>query len=152
MAKKETVKITIDGLNLVTVLNYSSIAEMNGFYGKEVFFTDGFTGDLQYLFQSLGNLGAYARNKDFGIDISIVIIGNRIIENPESQLYIDFATDLEAKLNQNNSPYRRVKLLSENQLIWYIENRVNNTKDELLDELIKKYKKSKTNSVQTDLF
>ena len=114
MAKKETVKITIDGLNLVTVLNYSSIAEMNGFYGKEVFFTDGFTGDLQYLFQSLGNLGAYARNKDFGIDISIVIIGNRIIENPESQLFIDFATDLEAKLNQNNSPYRRVKLLSEN--------------------------------------
>lgn len=42
MAKKEYVKLNADGLRLVTVLNYSTIAEMNGFYGKEIFFTDGF--------------------------------------------------------------------------------------------------------------
>lgn len=152
MAKKEIIKITPDGLNLVTILNYSSIAEMNGFYGKEVFFTDGFSGDTQYLFQCLGNLGAYVRDKDLGIDISIIIIGNKIIENTESELYFDFVTDLELKFNQNNSPYRKVKLLSENQLTWYVENRIKNTNDDLLDELIKKYKKSKTKPSQTNLF
>jgi hypothetical protein len=152
MAKKETVKITPEGLNLVTILNYSSIAEMNGFYGKEVYFTDGFYGDTQFLFQSLGNLGAFARNKDLDIDISIIIISNKIIENPNTELYYEFITDLESKLNQNNSPYRRIKLLSENQLMWYIENRITNTKDELLENLIKKYKSSKTKSLQSNLF
>ena len=152
MAKKETVKITPEGLNLVTILNYSSIAEMNGFYGKEVYFTDGFYGDTQFLFQSLGNLGAFARNKDLDIDISIIIISNKIIENPNTDLYYEFITDLESKLNQNNSPYRRIKLLSENQLIWYVENRINNTKDELLENLIKKYKSSKTKLLQPKLF
>lgn len=152
MAKKETVKITPEGLNLVTILNYSSIAEMNGFYGKEVYFTDGFYGDTQFLFQSLGNLGAFARNKDLDIDISIIIISNKIIENPNTDLYYEFITDLESKLNQNNSPYRRIKLLSENQLIWYIENRINNTNDELLENLIKKYKSLKTKSLQPNLF
>ena len=152
MAKKETVKITPEGLNLVTILNYSSIAEMNGFYGKEVYFTEGFYGDTQFLFQSLGNIGAFARNKDLDIDISIIIISNRIIENPDTELYYEFITDLESKLNQNNSPYRRIKLLSENQLIWYIENRINNTQDELLENLIKKYKSSKTKSLQPNLF
>ena len=152
MAKKETVKITPEGLNLVTILNYSSIAEMNGFYGKEVYFTDGFYGDTQYLFQSLGNLGAFTRNKDLDIDISIIIISNKIIENPNTDLYYEFITDLESKFNQNNSPYRRIKLLSENQLIWYFENRINTTKDELLENLIKKYKSSKTKSLQPKLF
>jgi len=152
MAKKESVKITPEGLNLVTVLNYSSIAEMNGFYGKEVFFTDGFYGDTQYLFQSLGNLGAFARNKNFDIDISIIIISNKIIEETDSNIYFDFATKLESKLNQNNSPYRKLKLISENQLIWYMDNRANNTNDELLMELIKKYKSSKVKPEQKNLF
>ena len=152
MAKKETVKITPEGLNLVTILNYSSIADMNGFYGKEVYFTDGFFGDTQFLFQCLGNLGAFARNKDLDIDISIIIISNKIIENPDAELYYEFINDLESKFNQNNSPYRRIKLLSENQLIWYFENRINTTKDELLENLIKKYKSSKTKSLQPKLF
>ena len=152
MAKKETVKITPEGLNLVTILNYSSIADMNGFYGKEVYFTDGFFGDTQFLFQCLGNLGAFARNKNFDIDISIIIISNKIIENPDAELYYEFINDLESKFNQNNSPYRRIKLLSENQLIWYFENRINTTKDELLENLIKKYKSSKTKSLQSTLF
>ena len=152
MAKKETVKITPEGLNLVTILNYSSIADMNGFYGKEVYFTDGFFGDTQFLFQCLGNLGAFVRNKNFDIDISIIIISNKIIENPDAKLYYEFINDLESKFNQNNSPYRRIKLISENQLIWYFENRINTTKDELLENLIKKYKSSKTKSLQSTLF
>ena len=97
MAKKEIIKITPDGLNLVTILNYSSIAEMNGFYGKEVFFTDGFSGDTQYLFQCLGNLGAYVRDKDLGIDISIIIIGNKIIENTE-----EVSVEVSEKIRKNS--------------------------------------------------
>jgi hypothetical protein len=152
MAKKETVKLTPEGLQLTTALHYSSIAEMNGFYGKEVFFTTGFKGNKSYLYQSLGNLGAYARDYDFDKDISLVIISNDIIENYNNGSSHPFIPELEKKLNQNSSPYRRMKFISEDQLIWYIENRIKQTNDEQLAELIKKYKDSKKEVRMDSLF
>ncbi|NDV46187.1 hypothetical protein D0T49_03915 [Paludibacter sp. 221] len=148
MAKKEYIKITPEGLNLLTILNYGSIEEMNGFYGKEVFLTEGFSGNTDYLFQALGNLGAFARKKDLDKDISVIIIGNDIIDNFNNS----FIQDIEDKLNQNSSPYRRMKYISENHLIWYLENRIKNTNDDLLDDLIKKYKVSKKQIQQGNLF
>ena len=140
MAKKEIVQITPEGLKLLTVLNYSSIAEINGFYGKEVYFTEGFNSEILCLFQALGNVGAFARNKDLDSDINCIIVSNIIINNPDSELYISFVAELQDKLNQNNSPYRRIKIFSEDQLIWYIENRAKTTNDSQLSDLIKKYK------------
>ncbi len=148
MAKKESVKITSEGLNLLTIMNYSSIDELNGFYGKEVFFTSSFEGNTDYLFQALGNLGAFARNKDLDKDIDVVIISNKIIENVED----NFIVDLENRLNQNSSPYRRLKFISENHLIWYLENRAKNTNDDLLEKWVSKYKSSKKLNEQQRLF
>jgi hypothetical protein len=53
-----------------------------------------------------------------------------------------FITEPEERLNQNGSPYRRMKFLSENHLIWNIENRVEITDDGILKNLILKYKES----------
>ena len=142
MAKKEIIKITQDGLKLITILNFSSMAEINGFYGKEIYFTDGFTSEILCLFQALGNVGAFARNKDFDSDINCIIVSNKIINNSESEMYKLFITDFESKLNQNNSPYRRIKLFSEDHLIWYMENRANISNDNNLLILINRYKSS----------
>lgn len=150
MAVKEYVKITPEGLNLLTVLDYSRLS--NSFYGSNVFFTNGFSGDPQYLLQSLGNIGAFARERDFDKDVSIIIIANSIMENPDSELSKNFVSDLGDKLNQNNSPYRKLKLITENHLIWYLENRVKTNNDELIDDLLKKYKDSKNKPRQQSLF
>lgn len=150
MAKKETVNITPDGIKLLTVMCYNGY--FDGFYNKEVFFTDGFKGDLQYLFQALGNLGAYARSKDIDKDVEIVIISNQIADNLNADIFSQFTNDFEELLNQNNSPYRRLKFLSEKQLIWYLERRAQNTNDEDITRFIRKYKNSEKENGDNRLF
>lgn len=145
MAKKEFVKLTPDGLNLVTVLDYSSMSELNTFSGKEVFFTDGFEGNVSVLFQAIGNLGAFARSSDFGKDISVAVISNKMIDNFFEGNKHSFLDELEKKLNQNNSPYRRIKFISEDQLIWYLENRAKLSSSTQMEGLLKVYKDSKKN-------
>lgn len=152
MAKKEYVKLTADGLHLVTILNNSSIAEMNGFYGKEVFFTDGFNSEILCLFQALGNLGAFARQTELDKEIDFIIVSNFIMENPETLLSQTFRKNYQDKLNQDSSPFRRVKIITENHLIWYLENRAKITEDNNLLELIKRYKLGNKTPKQHDLF
>lgn len=152
MAKKEYVKLTPDGLHLVTVLNYSTVAEMNGFYGKEVFFTDGFNSEIQCLFQALGNLGAFARQVDLNNEIEYIIVSNFIMENPDSIISQSFRKDYQEKLNQNSSPFRRIKIITEDHLIWYVENRAKLTDDSNLSELIKRYKSANKIPKQQELF
>lgn len=149
MAKKEEIKITPEGIKMLTVMCYSGYAD--GFYGKEVYFTEGFEGNTQYLYQALGNIGAYARNRDVDSDISYVIIGNKILKDTDGDLYKDFVREFESLLNQNNSPFRKVYFITEDQLIWKIENRAANTSDDDLKMFIKKYKDS-TKDNQTNLF
>jgi hypothetical protein len=152
MSKKQIVKLTPDGLNLVTVLNYSNISEMNGFYNKEVFFTKGFNTEILSLFQAIGNLGGFPSNIDLNNEIQFVIVSNQIMNNHESTISQSFRKDFQDKLNQNNSPYRKIKMITEDQLVWYIENRSKNTEDKNLDELIKRYKSANKLPVQQELF
>lgn len=149
MAKKEFIKLTPEGLNLVTVLGYSNMSELNTFSGKEVLFTDGFEGNQSLLFQALGYLGAFARSSDFEKDVSVVIISNKIIDNYHEGISHPFISDLETKLNQSNSPYRRVKYISEDHLIWYLENRSKITNNSQIIEIVKSYKESKKNKNNT---
>jgi hypothetical protein len=149
---KQFVKLTFDGLNLLTVMNFNSIAEMSGFYGKEIFLSEGFSGNVQYLFQALGNLGAHPQSGELNNDASVVVISNTIMESLNSNNISLFIGELEKKLNQNSSPYRRMKFISENHLIWNIENRMNLTGDDNLKELIMKYKKRKNQHLQQNLF
>jgi hypothetical protein len=152
MAKKEYVRLTPDGLHLVSVLNYSTIAEMNGFYGKEVFFTDGFNTEIQCLFQALGNLGSFARQIDLNNEIGYIVVSNFIMGNPDSLMSQTFLKDYQEKLNQNSSPFRRIKIIREDHLIWYIENRAKITEDNDLTELIKHYKSANKFPKQQELF
>lgn len=155
MAKKETVSLTFEALHLTTVLHYSTLKEINGFYEKEVFFSPFFSGNVSLLFQALGNLGAFARNEDLNKDIDIVIISNSIINQFEVEPLLPdpFITELENKLNQNNSPYRRIKILSEDHLIWYLENRIKTSNDEVTKKYLDLYKQSrKGDNIQGEIF
>jgi hypothetical protein len=145
------IEITSEGLTLLTELTFNQINEMNGFYEKEVFFTGGFAGDLQYLYQALGNLGAYARSKYsnenmekiFEVDIRAIIISDAIMNNPDSALYSDFKSSMEEKLNRDKSSYLKIKFITETHLMKYIEYRGVKTDDDLLKDLLYKYKESK---------
>jgi hypothetical protein len=152
MAKKEYVNLTPDGLHLVTVLNYSTIAEMNGFYGKEVFFTDGFNTEIRCLFQALGNLGSFARQLELNNEIDYIIVSNFIMDYPESLMSQSFRENYQEKLNKDSSPFRRIKIITEDHLILYIENRAKSTEDNNLKELLKRYKAANKIPKQQELF
>lgn len=132
------IKITPEGLNLM--ISVSNAGYSDGFYNKEVYFTDGFKGDTQYLFQALGNIGAYARRKDIDADVTVVIVSNEIIQVPESDAYKDFVNQFENLFNQKNTPYLRLKFMSEEDLLNYLSNRAANFNDEDLKEFVRKYK------------
>jgi ribosomal protein S6 len=100
----------------------------------------------------VGNLGACARKTNLDIDINIVIISNKIISSFDLNNTDPFIKELEKRLNQDNSPYRRVKFLSEANLIQYFERRLKLTNDATLSELINKYKESKKQGKQQALF
>lgn len=136
----EKIKITPEGLNLM--ISVSNAGYSDGFYGKEVYFTDGFTGDTQYLFQALGNMGAYARRSNLDNEVSIVIVANTILTEPYEEVYYTFVEQFTDLFNQKNTPFLRLIFMSEDNLISRIMNRANNFNDDTLKEFIKKYKAS----------
>lgn len=152
MAKKENVSLTPEGLRLLTVLNYANINNSIDFYQKEVFFTECFEGNDSFLFQALGNIGAYCRRKDLDKDVASIIISNKILADFDSGIQHPFIKDIEDKLNSNNSPYRKMKFISEDQLIWYLEYRAAQTDDDYTKKLIQSYKDSKKGHIQNTLF
>lgn len=139
MANK--IKVTPEGL--ILMVSVSNAGYSDGFYGKEVYLTDGFTGDTQYLFQALGNIGAYTRSNNLDSDVSIVVISEQILSDPYSQLYFDFAKQFEVLFNQKNTPYLRLIFMSEDDLINRIQKRGENSNDDDLNEFVRKYKASK---------
>jgi hypothetical protein len=150
MSKKEIVKITPEGLNLLMVLDHSRIDGL-GFYGKEVFFSTGFPGNDLLLHQALGNIGAYARKDELDDNVSYIIVSNKLIKRFRESGEHPFIRELEDKLNQDNSPYRKIIIIGEDQLVWHLENRSKVKNDEQLAELVSKYKASKK-KVQQSLF
>ena len=107
---------------------------------------------MQYLCQALGNLGAFPRSYDLDSDVSYIIISNSIVESFSRSETVDFLVDMQNRLNQNNSPWRRIRLLTENHLIWYLENRAKERKDEQLNNLLKKYRQSSKENALQKLF
>jgi hypothetical protein len=140
--KKKNVKITKEVLDFVTVLCYSSLGEVSGLYDKEVFFTPGFAGDVKYLYQLTGNLGGHPRDENLDEDVNYVILSNNTLQTFDSDNLDVFFVDLENKLNQNNSPYRRMKFLSEEQLIQYFDLRIKRTNDKSSSDMLARYRDS----------
>lgn len=139
---KNEIKITPEGLKLMIAISNGGYSD--GFYGKELVFTKGFEGDLQYLFQALGNIGACARLGEIEKEVSILVVANKLLEEPNSDLYNDFAEELSILLNQSNSPFLRLIFMTEENLIERIDKRASNFNDEALKDFLKKYKASRT--------
>lgn len=151
--RKDYLKITHEGLKLLLASGYASINEMNGFYGKEVFFSDGFDEERKFiLYQCIGNIGAYSNHKNLEQDIDYIVLANPLIANPDSELYLNFVMDLEQRYNQANSPFIRMKLLAESDLINYLANRVKRINDNQLSDLLSKYKEQAKKTFSRSLF
>lgn len=142
----QKIKITSEGLNLM--ISVSNAGYSDGFYGKEVYFTDGFAGDTQFLFQALGNMGAYARSSNLDNEISIVIVADIILTDPYGKISSGFVEHFTNLFNQKNTPFLRLRFMSEENLISRIMIRANNFNDDALKEFIKKYKASKPRKVK----
>jgi hypothetical protein len=136
----EKIKITPEGLKLMIAVSNAGYSD--GLYGKEIYFTDGFKGDTQYLFQALGNMGAYARRNNLEKEVSIVVVANKILSEPHMGLYTSFVNQFELLFNQKNTPYLRLVFMTEENLISRIQNRADNFNDDDLKDFLKKYKAS----------
>ena len=73
--KKDKVNLTYDALWFKIFMDSGEIK----YYGREIFIAPGLAGDKYIFMQLLGNLGAYAREKDFDKDISLVIIPDKMM-------------------------------------------------------------------------
>lgn len=154
MAKKKGyLKITNDKLKQLLALGYSSLNENSSFHGKEVFFTDGLDDQNKYiLYQCVGNIGGFTNQNLLEKENDYIIFSDKMLNGPNSKLYKSFVMDLEKKYNQKNSPYTRIKLIAESDLLDYLKKRAERTNDELLASLINKYLNSKKQTPQLTLF
>lgn len=137
--KKEFIKITVDRLKTLSASTFTGLSDRNGLYGQEVFFTNGYDERVYILYQCLGNIGAHSNRTIMEPDIEYIVIADKIINNPRSELCLSFINDYENKINQTNSPYQRVKIISEYDLIKYLKNRANKYDDAVLLELVNQY-------------
>lgn len=137
--KKEFIKITVDRLKTLSASTFTDLSDRDGLYGQEVFFTNGYDERVYILYQCLGNIGAHSNRTIMEPDIEYIVIADKIINNPLSELCLSFINDYENKINQTNSPYQRVKIIAEYDLIKYLKNRANKYDDAVLLELVNKY-------------
>lgn len=154
MEARKQIAITLEALILLTELNYASFGITNGFYNKESIFTDGFEGDIRYLFQAIGNLGGMANQGRINSSTSVVIICDKIIKHPNSALSISFLNELSDKINQNNSPYKLLKFITESQLYDYLRDKQKFGEDRYNEfrKLINSYKNGIIKDVQLTIF
>lgn len=116
---KKNVCITYDGLCLKIFMDSNETS----MYGKEVFITNGMSGDVNILYQMIGNVGGYARNLDFDKDIDVIIFSDKIISDLRKNIKCSFIEHLEDFLNQKNTPYRKLRFISETNLLDYLNMR-----------------------------
>ena len=172
--KKGSVNLTYDALWFKIFMDSYDIK----YYGREIFISSGLAGRQDVFMQMLGNVGGYARMNDFNKDIDVVIVSNYLMDRFKNGEKNDFFQKLEDAINANNTPYRKLKFTTENLLLDYLKDRANgrirqnqkdlkdknNTvdlnerieasieKDQVMLDLIKKYKESTKEPQQQNLF
>jgi hypothetical protein len=111
-------------------------APLNYFYGKEVFFTSGFSKNKSILFQILGNLGAYANDYELDNSINVFVVSNSILESLEKGLKDKILETLETKLNSKGQPFKDLITITESSLIGFVEKRTSFYGDTATQELL----------------
>ncbi|MGL5894752.1 MAG: hypothetical protein ACRCZM_09090 [Bacteroidales bacterium] len=174
MAKKDSVNLTYDALWFKIFMDSGDMS----FYGKEAFITKGLSGREDTFLQLLGNLGCYARLSSFEKDITILIISDSMMVQYLNGYKDPFIQEVEDKINGSNTPYRKLKFITEAGVLEHMRIRANGRttqnkkdlkdenisdslrerinqsieKDQLLLDMIKRYKESSKEPIQQRLF
>ena len=115
------------------ILNY---APLNYFYGKEVYFSDGFKEDKLVLFQLLGNLGAFANDSTIDNSISIFVLSDTLFIQLKAGYKDNSILYIEKKLNSKGQPFSDLLIITESSLITFIKKRTIFYYDEATQDLI----------------
>lgn len=174
MAIKTTINLTYEALEFKIFMDSLDIK----FYGKEIFISAGLAGKKDTFAQLLGNVGGYARMVDFDKDISVVILSDNMMKRFKEGDKDQFLQMIEDKINAANTPYRKLKFTTEERVLDYMNTRArgrmsqnkkdlkdkDNSKDlntriqesidsdELMLDMVKRYKESTKVPQQQDLF
>lgn len=174
MAIKTVVNLTYEALEFKIFMDSLDI----NFYGKEIFISTGLAGKKDIFMQMLGNVGGYARMVDFDKDITVVIISDNMMQRFKEGDKDVFIQMIEDKINTNNTPYRKLKFTTEERVLDYMDTRAKGrisqnkkdlkdktntedlnerinasiTRDEVMLDMIKRYKESTKIPQQQDLF
>jgi hypothetical protein len=111
-------------------------APLNYFYGKEVFFTSGFSKDKSILFQILGNLGAYADDYELDNSINVFVVSNSILELLGKGSKDKILDTLETKLNSKGQSFKDLIIITESTLIGFVNKRTSFYSDRATQELL----------------
>ena len=111
-------------------------APLNYFYGKEVFFTSGFSKNKSVLFQILGNLGAYANDYELDNSINVFVVGNSILESLGKGPKDKMLEKLETKLNSKGQSFKDLIIITESVLIEFVNKRTPLYSDTATQELL----------------
>ena len=111
-------------------------APLNFFYGKEVFFTNGFSENKSILFQILGNLGAFANDYELDNSINVFVVSNQIIDLFEKGSKDPILEILETKLNSKGQPLKDLIIITESTLIEFAKKRTLFYNDKATQELL----------------
>lgn len=174
MAIKTMINLTYEALEFKIFMDSLDI----NFYGKEIFISTGLAGTKDIFMQMLGNVGGYARMVDFDKDITIVIISDEMMNRFKEGDKDQFIQMIEDKINANNTPYRKLKFTTEERVLDYMDTRARGRisqnkkdlkdktnaadlnerinasidRDELMLDMVKRYKESTKIPQQQDLF
>ena len=172
--KKDKVNLTYDALWFKIFMDSVDIK----YYGREIFIAPGLAGDKNVFMQLLGNLGAYAREKDFDKDISLVVIPDKMMKRYKDGDKDEFIQMLEDRINASNTPYRKLKFITEELALDVMKTRASShyrqnqkdlndksnssemnkeieeaiEEDNLMLDMIKRYKQSAKEPIQQRLF
>lgn len=172
--KKDKVNITYEALWFKIFMDSNE----QSMYEKEVFVTQGLSGNNDLFMQMIGNVGGYARQSDFDKDIDVVIFSDKMMSDFKGGYKDPFIQSLEDAINANNTPLRKLRFTTEELLLDYFKSRAtsrlnqdkkdakgkNNSSDlkQMLEEcieedkvmldILKKYGNSFSNPIQKEMF
>lgn len=172
--KKDKVNLTYDALWFKIFMDSLDVV----FYGKEIFVSPGIAGREDIFNQLIGNVGGYPRETDFNKEVDVVLISDKLLAKFKEGYKDQFFVDIENKINEPSTAYRKLKFTTEELFLDFIKTRADGhirqnkkdlkskdnsaelnkailddiSKDEVMLGMIKKYKDSTKEPKQQNLF
>jgi hypothetical protein len=115
-------------------------APLNYLFGKEVFFTSGFTKNKPILFQMIGNLGAFGNDYELENSINVFVLNDALYEKLKNGAKDEILILLEKKLNSKGQPFKDLLIITESALIDFVKKRTSFYGDKVNQDLISSLK------------